>query len=261
MKNTRLVTVFWAVGVILAASGAAQADMQYIFNPNDLIDLHDQGVPLGTPDPANPRSVYTGGAGTLYPGYKGIGAWNAAGTGSAMDLEIRADYLKWRDTDGGYITGFNIWLADNPRARGWGESLVIKPNTGLTATAADGWSVEVSTNAWHSDLYYAEWTADDVASALRIGGPDIGDFSFSATLYVDENQNGWDATDPLAVLGQDYTIWFGGYGVGTDSVLHTSGDILFQGTLDIAPVPVPGAVLLSMLGLSVASAKLCRKRT
>ncbi len=260
MKNAKSVTMCLAVGMILAVGGVAQADMQYTFNPNDLIDLHDQGSPLGTPDPDNPRSVWTGGAGTLYPGYQGIGDWNTEGYGSARDLAIKEDYLKWRDTDGGYITAFNIWLADNPRARGWGEQLVIKPNTGLTATAADGWSVEVSTNAWHNDLYYAEWTADSVDKALKIGGLDIGNFSFSANLYVDQNQNGWDATDPLAQLGQDYTIWFGGYGVGTDSLSHDSGDILFQGTLDISPVPVPGAVLLGMLGLSVAGARLRKRR-
>lgn len=125
----------------------ASAALIYKFDPNDLVDLYDQGPPLGTPNPDNPRSVYTGGTGTLYPGYQGIGAWNTAGFGSAMDTAINADYLQWRDTGGGYITAFNIWLADNPRARGWGETLVIKPYTGLTATAAPGWSVGVSTNA------------------------------------------------------------------------------------------------------------------
>lgn len=234
--------------MMLVPSSVTQAGLTYVFNPNNLIDLYDQGPPLGTSDPANPRSVYTGGAGTLYPGYQGIGNWNTAGYGSAMDLAIKADYFKWRDTDGGYITAFNIWLADNPRARGWGETLVIKPNTSLTATTAAGWSVEVSPNQWHSDLYYAEWTADDVANALKIGGSDIGDFSFSATLYVDENENGWDASDPLAVLGQDYTIWFGGYGGNKDIAPGGGTDILFQGTLDITTIPEPATICLLSLG-------------
>jgi len=246
----KLITICLVVGLLLAVSGTAQAGLTYVFNPNNLIDLYDQGPPLGTSDPANPRSVYTNKV-DPYPAYIGIGDWNMAGYGSTMDEAIKADYLQWRDIDDGYITQFNIWLADNPRARGWGETLVIKPYTGLTATTAAGWSVEVSTNAWHSDLYYAEWTADNVANALKIGGPDIGDFSFSATLYVDENENGWDASDPLAVLGQDYTIWFGGYGVGTDSISHESGDILFQGTLDIAPIPAPGAILLGGIGVGL----------
>ncbi len=239
----KVAVILAVVGLLLAGTSMAQASLTYVFDPNDLIDLHDQGPPLGTPDPANPRSVYPGGGDTLYPGYQGINAWNAAGYGSTMDLAIKADYLQWRDTDGGYITAFNIWLADNPRARGWGERLVIEPNTSLTATTAAGWSVEVSTNEWHSDLYYAEWTADNVADALKIGGSDIGDFSFSATLYVDENENGWDASDPLAVLGEDYTIWFGGY-AGNDGIVPGDETILFQGTLDIAPIPEPASVLV-----------------
>jgi len=225
----------------------ASEALTYRFDPNDLVDLYNQGSPLGTLDPDNPRSVWTGGAGTLYPGYTGIGDWNTAGDGSVMDTAINNDYLQWRDTDGGYITQFNIWLADNPCARGWGETLVIEPNTSLSATTAPGWSVEVSPNQWHSDLYYAEWTADSVADALKVNGSDIGEFSFSANLYVDQNKNGWDASDPLAVLGQDYAIWFGGYGVGNDNIEPEDdafGSILFQGTLDITPVPEPGTMML-----------------
>ncbi len=241
----RYVTLLAVAGLILAVSGTAGA-VTFIFDPNDLIDMHDQGPPLGTPDPDYPRSVYTGGEGTLYPGYQGIGAWNTAGHGSTMDQAIKSDYLKWRDTDGGYITAFNIWLADNPRARGWGEKLVIKPYTGLSATTDAGglWDLEVSTNEWHSDLYYAEWTVKDVTNALKVGGTDIGEFSFSATLYVDTNENGWDGTDPLAVLGTDYTIWFGGY-AGNNTIEPGSTDILYQGTLDITAVPEP----LTMLGI------------
>ncbi|MBN1806657.1 MAG: hypothetical protein JW837_15520 [Sedimentisphaerales bacterium] len=250
-----LITICAVAGLILVVSGTVRAELIYQFNPNDLIDQYDQGPPLGTPDPANPRSIYDSGKTGTYPAYQGIGNWNTEGYGSARDIAISEEYLNWRDNDGGYITQFNIWLADNPRARGWGETLVIKPNTGLTATAADGWSVEVSTNEWHSDLYYAIWTADDIAYALKDGGPDIGDFSFSATLYVDENENGWDETDPLAILGEDYNIWFGGY-VGSDDFTPEEEALLFQGTLEITPVPVPGAVLLGMLGLGVAGMKL-----
>jgi hypothetical protein len=266
----KLITVCAVIGLIVAVSGTAQAGLTYKFNPNDLIDLWEAGAP--NPDDAinpsaYPRSIYDPGVSQGYPAYTGIGAWNTAGTGSALDTAIGSDFNAWRNTNGGFITSFNIWLANNPRARGWGETLVIKPNTGLTATAAPGWSVEVSTNEWHTDLYYALWEADSLANALRIGGPDIGEFSFTATLYVDENENGWDPSDPLAVIGEDYTIWFGGYGVGDDSFAYgaeyygtSANGLLYQGTLDIAPVPAPGAILLGSIGIGIVG-WLKRRRT
>ena len=169
----------------------------------------------------------------------------------------------------GFITGFNIWLADNPYARGWGETLVIKPNTGLSATAdsAGLWEVEVSTNEWHSDLYYAQWSVLDTKDAIKIGGTDVGEFSFTAPLYVDVNKNGWDDADPLAVIGKDYTIWFGGYGAGDNSLgteneyYGTSTDgLLYQGTLTLTATPEPGTMLVwSLLGLVAAGFGLWRR--
>ena len=247
-------TIMMAVaGLILAVSGTAQG-MTFTFAPNDLIDLWEAGAP--NPDDtinpsALPRSIYDPGVSQGYPGYTGIGNWNAAGTGSTMDTDIGDDFNDWRNTNGGFLTAFNIWLADNPRARGWGETLVIEPNTSLSATTAAGWSVEVSPNQWHSDLYYAEWTADSFADALKIDGPDIGNFSFTAALYVDVNENGWEASDPLAVAGTDYSIWFGGYGVGDNSFAYgaehygTAEGLLYQGTLDI---PEPATMSLLVLG-------------
>jgi hypothetical protein len=259
----KLITICAVIGLIVAVSGTAQASQTYRFNPNDLIDLWAAGAP--NPDNAvdpspYPRSIYDPGVSQGYSAYTGIGAWNTAGTGSTLDTNIGNDFNAWRNVNGGFITAFNIWLADNPRARGWGETLVIKPNTGLSATADAGglWDVEVSTNAWHSDLYYAEWAVKDVANALKIGGSDIGDFSFSATLYVDIDEDGWDETDPLAVLGEDYTIWFGGYGVGDNSFAYgaeyygtSANGLMYQGTLDITAIPAQSAILLGAIGVGL----------
>ncbi len=243
----KLINVCVVTTVVLVIVSMANATVTFKFNPNDLINQYDQGPPLGTPDPANPRSIYG-----EYPGYTGIGNWNAAGYGSATDLAIKADYLNWRDNDGGYIDYFNIWLADNPRARGWGETLVVKPDTAIVGTAdnAGKWSAQAAVNPWMNGLSYVEWWANDISDALKIGGSDIGEFSFSADVYIDSNMNGWDATDVAAVYGEDYTIWFGGY-VGNNTYTSSDGELLYQGTLDLTAVPAPGAILLGGIGVSL----------
>ncbi len=255
MKKLVIILTVAAIGVLVAAA-SVQAAVTFKFDPNDLIELWEGGAPnpdLGVDPSDYPRSIYDPGVSQGYTAYTGIGSWNTAGTESTLDKNIGIDFNAWRNDNGGFITSFNIWLADNPRARGWGETLVIKPNTGLSATADAGglWQVEVSTNEWHSDLYYAQWWTEGPANAIKIGGTDIGEFSFSATLYVDANENGWDETDPLAEIGEDYTIWFGGYGVGDDDFGYeheyygtSANGLMYQGTLDITAIPEPGTMIV-----------------
>jgi len=238
---TCLVTI---LGLLLLSVGTASATAVYMFDPNDLIDEYASGTPT---DSVNPRAVRSY-VGDEYTGYPGINSWNTAGTDSPEDLAVKADFLNWRDNDGGYISEFNIWIGDMSAAKGWGETLVIAPGGSLSATAATGWTAEVSANTWVDDTLWASWSTTDSNYFLSAGGPDIGDFSFSADLYVDANSNGWDTTDALAVIGVDYTIWFGGY-VGNNNYAPNDEAILFQSTLEIAPVPEPATMVLFGLGI------------
>lgn len=264
------------VGVCLPAGATG---VTFVFNPNDLVDLWEAGAPKpdnGQNPSAYPRSIYEYGEtqGHGYDAYVGIGAWNTAGTGSVLDAAVGTDFNAWRNDNGGFMTGFNIWLADNPRARGWGETLVVKPYAEPSATAdADGlWDVEVSTNEWYTDLYIAEWTmkpvdGDPTQNALRIGGTDIGNFSFTADVYVDVNQNGWDELDTPAVLGEDYTFWFGGTGVG-DSIFGyddedygtTTDGLLYQGTLELTAVPEPMTMACVFMGVTGLAGYIRKRR-
>jgi len=251
----KLIMICIVLSMILVVGLPASEALTYKFDPNDLIDLWAAGAPNPddtiNPPSAYPRSIYDPGVSQGYPAYTGIGAWNTEGTGSDLDTAIGTDFNAWRNTNGGFITSFNTGLADSPKARGWGETTVVKLNTSATATAAAGWSVVIEPNEWYPDQIYVIWTADSDAYALSAEGPDIGEFSFSLDLYWDVNENNWDKDDPLVQLGETPTIWFGGYGVADNSFAYgaeyygtSANGLLYQGTLDITAVPEPGTMML-----------------
>jgi hypothetical protein len=265
------------------------------FDPDDLI----QSAPgsAGTSDTAgenkatqaDARRTHETWAGTWYETF-----YNPASP--KPQPESYNTYMNWRDGLGANegISGFNIWLQDNPRARSWGETTVWDPSglipTG-TADAAGKWDVEVIGNPWGTG-WLVQWSTDDPANSIH-SLSDIGEFSFSGVLYHDLNANGYDTADTEVRMGDEVRFWFGavnytkwdadkgewvenwsvhfddqGWGdrstniapwsAGrTDSTGYGSG---YEGVLDIQAVPVPGAVLLGMLGLSVAGARLRRKR-
>jgi hypothetical protein len=255
MKLFGLVFSIFAIALFLFVPAGQSATFE--FDPNDLIDLYDEGAPLSGTGADNPRSIKGG-----FYNYPGIGSWNSdPGT---YDGPIATDYKDWRDTYNGYLTEFNIWLADNPRARGWGERLVIRPDSSLSVTAdADGfWQAFASPNDWYDDLLLGQWWMDETGYELTAGGADIGTFSFTADVYVDTNENGWDENDARAVLGQDYTIWFGAY-AGDDTHAQDDSEILYQGTLDITATPEPTTMLLlgaGMIGLAGLGRKKFHKK-
>ncbi|MDD5327541.1 MAG: hypothetical protein PHY02_06980, partial [Phycisphaerae bacterium] len=192
-------------------------------------------------------------------------------------------YMNWRDGlgEGEGISGFNIWLLDNPNARSWGETTVWDP-AGLapTGTAATGWNVATIANPWGAG-WLVEWWTDDPAYYINTLS-DIGDFSFSGTAYYDNNGNGYDASDQEVQMGDEVRIWFGavnwtesegedewteswslsfddeGWGTRTPNAggPWSAGSVGsegygsgYEGVLNITAVPAPGAILLGSIGV------------
>lgn len=283
MKHAIVITAVVAVGFCLTAS--AMADVTFRFDPDDLIQQAPGSA--GTSDVAgqnkatqpNARRTHQPWATNMYETF-----YNPAAP--APQPQSYNTYMNWRDGLGAGegISGFNIWLQDNPRARSWGESAVWNPlGAAPTGTAdADGkWSVEVIPNPWGTG-WLVQWSTDDPANYINTVS-DIGEFSFSGTPYWDTNENAYDASDTEVQLGEYVRIWFGAVNyteyvdpdyveefsvhfdnAGWDSRTPNDGGPWsaglvgsegygsgYEGVLEIQAVPAPGAFVLGAIGLGI----------
>ena len=258
----KFVIILAAVGLILGVSGTAGAAVTFNFDPNDLLDLYGTDYTQEKEVQPNPRRLRAGG----YDPNMRFDTFLQSSYAGDPDVQPEEynTYLNWLDSLGAQegITRFNMWCADAVPARSWGEVLVSKPGSSMSATATDGWSVEVEENEWYPTIPMAVWQLDDVVGldkVLRPGGADIGLFSFSGDLYVDATGDGWDAGDSPAVLGQDYRIWFGsgnmiydnaGWGTRAPAYYDSSSGLAFEdghvweGVLELTAVPEPASVLV-----------------
>lgn len=187
-------------------------------------------------------------------------------------------YRSWNDTQrsmvDNFVAGlgdnegvgcFNIWLANQANAPAWGETLVSSGSVMPTGWAPSGWTAEVIGNPWpdgEDGYWLVQWYTSDPDNYIRPGNS-MGQFGFTFMPTTTVN------------YGQDYTIWFGGVNYGTDSSAEALQALYFdtfsdgfpsqfvsgygsgfEATLSLQAVPVPGAVLLGLLGLSAAGIKL-----
>ena len=258
----KFVIILAAVGLILAVSGTARAAVTFNFDPNDLLDLYGTDYTQEKEVQPNPRRLRAGG----YDPNMRFDTFLQSSYADDTDVQPKEynTYLNWRTSLGASegLAYFNIWLANGVPAQSWGETLVFKPGTSMSASAAAGWSVQVIGNPWVDNYLLVEWVADDSSKYLRpteYGGADIGEFSFSADLYVDTGTAGWDAGDSPAVIGQDYRIWFGsgdmtyddaGWGSLDPAYYNSSSGLAFEsghvweGVLALTAVPEPASVLV-----------------
>ena len=212
--GTIIIALFFTVFIVGGPCVQSASAVIFEFDPNDLINLYpatagDQNDPstYKAVQP-NARRIHQSWASTYYDTF-----YNPANPHTQPN--DYNTYMNWRESLGPNegIAQFNIWLLDNPAARSWGEKVVWNPGgPAPTATADDGglWKVQVINNPWGSG-YLAEWWTDNSNYYLRPGGADIGKFGFSGIAYWDNNNNGYEPSDPLVQVGEYARIWFGSY--------------------------------------------------
>lgn len=236
--------LFWSALLAgIAMASVARADTVFRFDPNDLVDLYP--ATAGTSDTAGENKATQENARRLHETW--ASSWYETFYNPASpqpQSESYNTYVNWLGSlgSGEGISGFNIWLLDNPNAQSWGESTVWDPSgpapTG-SADAAGKWNVSTIANPWGPG-WLVEWWTDDPTYYLRPGGADIGDFSFRGTAYHDTNSNGFDALDPVVVDGDSVRIWFGAANY-TDTTGDQQWSLHFddQGWGSISPADTP----------------------
>ena len=229
----KLLVLILSFGFLLATTGMAQATLfEFTFDPNDFFDLTGFQIPDegDTDNPAdnkatqlNPRRLHDVWASTFYQTFDD---YLASGT---QQPDSYNTYMNWRDglgADEG-LSRFNIWLRDNTAAQSWGERVVSNESYVPSATAADGWNVQVISNPWGPG-YLVEWWTDDSSEYLRPtsetggDGADIGLFSFTTDALFDSDLDGVGDTELVEGLG--YRIWFGGGNAENDYSVHFDAD-------------------------------------
>jgi len=292
MRNT--MTMCAAAAVLLALTAGAWADMVTIqFDPDDLIQAYPGAAGTDAPggrkvDQVDARRLHQPWATTpLHETF-----YNPAAP--MPQPEAYNTYMNWRDSLGANegIAMFNSWFLNNGAAQSWGETVVVKPGTMVTGTAADGWNLRVIVDPYGLGGACVQWWTLDPAKYINTLS-DIGQFSITADLYWDLTGDGWDAADTPVAPGDVVRFWAGclngddpefyrddtqalyfddqGWGTrlanagGPFGAMYSTGagdqGSGFEAALSSTAVlvPVPAAALLGLLGLTVAGVRL-RKR-
>ena len=193
--------------LILVSSAAATVTIS--FDPNDILDRYAvDGTGLKAMQ-LDARRVHEDWAASYYGTFS-----DAMQAGHAQSDDYNT-YVNWRnslDDEGEGLAMFNSWFLNNPAATSWGETVVSKPGTAITGTAADGWNLRYIHNPYNLGGSSVQWWTTDGSKRLRptdLGGLDIGNFSITADLYYDQTGNGWSEDDIQVVLGDDVRFWLG----------------------------------------------------
>ncbi|MBI5091272.1 MAG: PEP-CTERM sorting domain-containing protein [Candidatus Hydrogenedentes bacterium] len=281
MKRT-IVALALGTCMVLVSSMAGATMVTLQFDPNDLLNMAPADATGGKPDQANARRFHQQWATTYYE------TFTNATNPHAQPADYDA-YIAWRDslnTDGEGIATFNSWFLDNGAARSWGETIVVRPDSVVTATAGDGWSYTIIHDPYGLGGDSVQWYTLDPSQRIRVGSgaADLGPFSITADLYYDSNANGWDATDLGVSLGDAVRFWAGNLN-GDDPEFYRSDTAAlyfdawslggaanmgsgaghpgsgFEAALTATAVPEPVTmVMLGCLGAGMAAARKFRRK-
>jgi hypothetical protein len=274
------------VAVVLAC-GVAQADLTLTFDPDVLIQSSPASA--GASDVAGQNKATQLDARRLHQPWETVYETFYNPAGPKPQPNSYNTYMNWRDSLGAGegIAMFNSWFLDQSNVRTWGETVVIKPGTVVTGTAADGWNVRVIDQPYGLGGASVQWWTTDPTKYINTLS-NIGEFSITADLYWDVDGDGYDEHDTPVAVGDSVRFWAGnlngddpefyrsdtqalyfddlGWGTRLDaadpfsSIAATAANTPlgsgFEAALTVTVVPVPGAVLLGVLGLGYAGKRL-----
>jgi hypothetical protein len=257
-----------AVSGSLALAGPAQ----FVFDPNDLLDLVGSNTSQwrGTQD--NPRVLIdlVAFGGGNYNNWAFSYHQPTVLPSGGPQPERRNHYLNWLDSLGPNegIKAFNMWVTTSGYPNNPYDGNPINPwnqeiyRDGTNGNTAFGISATADTaNGWHAQVvdiyagtYGVEWYTNDPTKYLRpvsLGGVDLAPFSFS---MIDTN----------AVVGQQYRVWFGSGTMVFDAVgwgtrytgdpaltpfAETGQPVNWNGVLTVNTIEIPEPASMSLLAL------------
>ena len=202
----RYIGILAGIGLLLAVTGTAGA-ITLVFDPNDILDNYppdSTGLKASQPDARRVHAAW------LNPYYGTFSDVLQAGHSQPTDYNT---YMNWRGGLGGSGEGiaiFQSWFLNNSAAQSWGETTLLKPGSAVTATASDGWNWRTIKDPYSSPGYVVQWWTTDPAKRLRptdLGGVDIGEFSITANLMFDDDDDGVGDRD--VELGDSVRWWLG----------------------------------------------------
>jgi hypothetical protein len=259
-KMKKIVISFFLVTII---AGITQAEMvTFTFNPNEWLNSYSTDITQTRLQQDNPRILING----IYESTDSVSGTHTTYAGASYSSTGISGFANQVQTV--EIHEFNMWLADGINAPNWGEVMTqVLGGSDPYGTASNGWAAYTFDNPWPQagvgtklvgwyDVGYWDGDPDTEAHPLLFGSSDFEDFTFTVDLNTqDINGNTLDLS-----IGSTQRVWLGTmlpvtWTANPDDLVY-SGNMRYEGTMQMTIVPVPAAVVLGMLGLGAAGIKL-----